>query len=121
MLTGQKVLIVEAEFLIAIDLQRMLEALGAQQVLLAATAREARSFAPDWPNLALAIVDRRIDDSDIGALVLELHGKGIPLVQTTSSSTLRLSPENSAILVKPVPEDALTSAISTALANKSQP
>jgi CheY-like chemotaxis protein len=117
MLTGQKVLIVEAEFLIAIDLQRMLEALGAGQVLLAATAREARSFAAEWPSLALAIVDRRLDDTEIGALVTELAGKGIPLVQTTSSSSLRLTPGTGPMLVKPVPEDDLTSAIATALAS----
>lgn len=117
MLNERKVLILEAEFLIALDLQRVLETMGTYQVLLAANAAEARSFSATWPELTLALVDRRNDDTDIGAIVAELRSLGVPLVQTTSSSLLA-GKSDTPMLVKPVPEEELTSAIATALAEK---
>jgi len=118
MLNDRKVLIVEAEFLIALDLQRMLEALGAGQVLFARNVEEARKLEAHWPDMALAIVERRKDDDDTAGLLLELGRAGLALVQMTSNFGLRHDTGHGPVVVKPIPEDALASAVAEALASK---
>lgn len=120
MLNGRSALIIEEEFLIALDIQRMLETMGVGQTLFARNAAEARHLAIHWKDLALAIVELRMDDRGNHDLPTELAAAGIPLVVTTGDVGLRRTMAVEAPLVmKPIPEESLASAVRQALANRS--
>ncbi|MDB5613141.1 MAG: hypothetical protein JWQ22_794 [Devosia sp.] len=117
MLKGRPVLIVEEEFLIALDIQRMLEGLGVGQTLLARNASEARQLRQHWPDLALAIIELRLDHSHNKELPTELSAAGVPLVVTTGDFGLSRNLASAVpILVKPIPEETMASAVARALA-----
>ncbi|SFC35982.1 response regulator [Devosia psychrophila] len=117
MLRGSPVLIVEEEFLIALDIQQMLEALGVGQTLFARNASEARQLRQHWPDLALAIIELRLDHSHNQQLPTELSAAGVPLVITTGDIGLSRNITSAVpILVKPIPEETMASAIARALA-----
>lgn len=122
MLNGLPVLIVEAEFLIALDTQRMLEQHGAGQTLFARNVEEARQLRTRWPDLALAVVEVHFESSSALQLHAELAAAGIPVVLTTGDVNLSRMLTGSAppVVVKPVPEFGLASAIAQALAARRQ-
>lgn len=120
MLNGRPALIVEEEFLIALDLQRMLEGLGVGQTLFARNVLEARQLRKHWPDLALAIVEMRADGTDDRQLTAELAAAAVPLVITTGDFGLsRTLTGATPVVVKPIPEQSLASAIALALAARS--
>lgn len=120
MLKGRAALIVEEEFLIALDIQRMLEGLGVGQTLFARDAEEARQLRSHWPDLALAIVELRPDASRNERLPQDLAAAGIPFVVTTGDFSLsRQLGATAPVVLKPIPEQALASAIAQALASRS--
>ena len=119
MLNGRPVLIVEEEFLIALDLQRMLEGLGCGQTLFARNPGEAELLRPHWPDLALAVVEQRLDDPGTRSLPESLAEAGVALVLTTGDLSLSNAARTAPLLIKPVPEEALTSAVRQALAARS--
>lgn len=119
MLNGRPVLIVEEEFLIALDLQRMLEGLGCGQTLFARNPGEAELLRPHWPDLALAVVEQRLDDPRTQSLPESLAEAGVALVLTTGDLSLSNAARTAPLLIKPVPEEALTSAVRQALAARS--
>lgn len=119
MLNGRPVLIVEEEFLIALDLQRMLEGLGCGQTLLARNAQEADLLRAQWPDLALAVIEQRLDDPQTQTLPQNLAAAGVALVLTTGDFSLRSAAFAAPLVVKPVPEEALASAVRQALAARS--
>lgn len=120
MLNGRPALIVEEEFLIALDIQRMLEALGVGQTLFARNAAEAYQLQAHWPDLCLAIVELRMADTMAAQLQDGLTEAGIPIVFTTSDIGLRRPAlqQERLIVSKPIPEDVMASAVSKALANR---
>lgn len=120
MLNGRPALIVEEEFLIALDIQRMLESMGAGQTLFARNADEARQLDAHWNDLALAIVELRMDDHMSQQLCADLVAAGLALVVTTGDIGLhRQVSEDAPLLMKPIPEEALASAVQQALAARS--
>jgi CheY-like chemotaxis protein len=119
MLNGRTALVVEEEFLIALDIQRMLETLGVEQTLFARTAEEAEQLRATWPALGLAIVEVRSHGTAAHRLVDDLRRDGIPTVLTTADVALGKSAPafpDLAVVPKPLPEEALASAIREALA-----
>ncbi|WP_127753795.1 MULTISPECIES: hypothetical protein [unclassified Devosia] len=122
MLTGQTVLVVEEELLIALDIQRVLEAFNVGQTTLAHSVDEALALQDQWSSCALAIVDLKRASPDELALCEGLRGAGVPLVFTTADYiTARGVPgmKDVSVVLKPVPEQKLTSAITGALAGRS--
>jgi CheY-like chemotaxis protein len=117
MLNGRPALIVEEEFLIALDIQRMLEGLGAGQTLFARNADEAHQLQAHWPDLALAIVETRSGDASSQHLHDKLTGAGIPVVLTSAETGLRSSVQGH-FVSKPIPEDDLVRAVQQALASR---
>jgi CheY-like chemotaxis protein len=117
MLNGRPALIVEEEFLIALDIQRMLEMLGAGQTLFARNAAEAHELRAHWPDIALAIIEVRAGDAPSQQLLESLTGVGIPVVLTTADIGLRSSTQGP-FVTKPIPEDELASAVQQALASR---
>lgn len=119
MLNGCTVLVVEEEFLIALDIQRVLESLHAKQTLFARHSAEAQAMPAGWPGVDLAVIELRADCPAGFDLVRQLASASIPLIITTSDPGLRsdvFTPVQPQILLKPVPDIELASAIQQALA-----
>jgi CheY-like chemotaxis protein len=120
MLDGKTILVVEAEFLIALDIQRMLEAMSADRLLFARSADEAHELGPHWNTLGLAIVELQQHQPLSLALVQSLRGLDVPVVIVTADSAIRHGhPEfpGVPVLVKPMAEDDLANAIRQILAH----
>jgi DNA-binding NtrC family response regulator len=99
LLDGHTVLIVEDEFLIALDAQRILEEAGAEAVLLANSVREVHKLLADGPKIDAAVLDLRLGDEDAAPLIDEFLARGIPLVVTTGLDAA--SAKGIPILAKP--------------------
>ncbi|MDB5527598.1 MAG: hypothetical protein JWR51_701 [Devosia sp.] len=120
MLTGQTVLIVESEFLIALDIQRCLEAFGATQTVFARNPAEALGAIDRWPSFSLALVEVRHQHCDDAALLRGLKDAGIKLVLLTADTTLRRGHSDfpaAPVVMKPFLEEDLASALKQALAS----
>src|SRR3569833_41814 len=63
-LAGQRLLIVEDEFLIALDMQRILEAAGAKEAVLARNLEEAASLGDAIADFDLVILPPPAPDAD---------------------------------------------------------
>ncbi len=83
LLSGRRALIVEDEFLIALDIQRLLEEAGATETLIATNLAEAATLLAGGRTIDLAIVDLRLGNEDAHPLVEDLKGRAIPLVITS--------------------------------------
>jgi CheY-like chemotaxis protein len=121
MLSGQTILVVEAEFLIALDIQRMLEGLGAGQMLFARTAEEAHQLQSHWPTVGLAIVEVQPEQPQTIALLQSLRHHDVTIVLSSADSAMRRGhPEfpDIPMLVKPMADDDLANAIRQALSNQ---
>ncbi len=119
MLSGQTILIVEAQFLIALDIQRVLEDFGAAQTVFTRNTPEAIDAASRWPGLALALVEVHADNQDDIVLLEGLQQAGVRLVLMASDVALRRGNAGfpaSPMLIKPFTEEDLASAIRQALA-----
>src|SRR4051812_16874048 len=119
MLTGQTVLIVEREFLIALDIQRCLEALGAVETVFARNNDEALRAIDRWRSFSVALVEIHLHQHENDVTLLRgLEACGVKLVLLTSDTTLRRGhPDFPAapIVMKPFLEDDLASALERAL------
>lgn len=121
MLNGRTVLVVEDEFLIALDIQRMLEEHSAGQLLFARTPEEAYELEPHWSSLNLAIVEVRAVAPHSLALARRLLDAGIAVVLSTANGAMRQGhPDLPGIPVvtKPISERDLAEAIGQALSNR---
>lgn len=117
MLNGRTALVVEEEFLIALDIQRMLETQGAGQTLFARTVAEAALMRDRWSEIGVAVVEVRIRDAAGLQLVDDLRRAGVPTILTTADVTVgRVPYPELSVLPKPIAEDAMASAIRQALA-----
>lgn len=118
MLNGQNVLIVEAEFLIALDIQRMLETLAAGQMLFARSLPEALDHQHHWHTVDLAIVELADDSDQNRTLLSQLRDAGITVILSTTDSKLHQGhPEfpDAPVIVKPMVEDDFSRAVRAAL------
>jgi CheY-like chemotaxis protein len=123
MLAGQTVLIVESEFLIALDIQRCLEAFGAAQTIFARNPAEVLCAIDRWPGFGLALVEVRHQHDEDAALLRGLDKAGIKLVLLTADATLRRGHPGfpaAPVVMKPFLEDDLAGALQQALASPSQ-
>lgn len=94
-LAGATVLIVEDEYLIALDAQRMAEEAGAAEVMLANSVEEVRKLLADGPRIDAVVLDLKLRHEDGSALVDELVRRGLPFVVSTAfavdpASTIRV-------------------------------
>ncbi|TCV67150.1 response regulator receiver domain-containing protein [Neorhizobium sp. R1-B] len=108
----QRVLIVEDEFMVALELESVLEDLGYQVIGIAADSTTASRLAELSPDVAL--VDVNLRDGPTGTLVGQRLGKlGIKVVFTTANPALLGTgvPDTIGVLSKPYDanqvEDAL--------------
>lgn len=115
MLSGQTALIVEAQYLIALDLQITLEDLGAGKVVIAQDPAHAREMAQDWLDCSLAIVEVERELRDHIALVGQLLRRNIRVVGLTADSDLPRHLSwfpTTPILLKPASSESVISTLS---------
>jgi DNA-binding NtrC family response regulator len=97
-LDGLTLLVVEDEFLIALDAQRILEEAGAGTVLLANSIADVRKLLADGPRIDAAVLDLKLGDEDASPLMEEFARRKIPFLVTTG---LDAAPGQIRILAKP--------------------
>jgi two-component SAPR family response regulator len=112
-LAGRRALVVEDQFLIALDMEVMLRALGAPAVDLVAGIADALAVIERAPP-DFAIVDLNLGKETMALPIAEaLHLRAIPFVFVTAyddpamPAAMRTAP----IIRKPVPFDALRTAL----------
>lgn len=97
---GMKILVVEDDFIVAFDMQSMLEEEGAQVLGPASSVREAQALlAAETPQAA--VLDVNLNGEFVFPLVEVLRAKGVPfLFATAYADDDRLFPES----IKQVPK-----------------
>lgn len=93
LITGARVLVVEDEFLIAVDVQRILEEAGAREVVL--TARSAEALAAlDMPEaFDAAVLDIRLGSESSAEIASALIDRRIPFVYGSGLSIATPPPD----------------------------
>jgi CheY-like chemotaxis protein len=83
LLDGLTVLVVEDEFLIALDAQRVIEDAGAGTVLLANSTGDVRKLLADGSRIDASILDLKLGEEDATPLMEEFARRNIPFLVTT--------------------------------------
>jgi CheY-like chemotaxis protein len=85
LLGGKRCLVLDDEFLIALDIQQILELAGAMQVACAASVPEAIELLRREPKFDLAVLDVKLSGPDRNSLGIAalLAAKGTPFVFLT--------------------------------------
>jgi DNA-binding response OmpR family regulator len=111
MLDKKRVLIVEDDPIIALDLSRILKSAGMIVVGPAITLRDAEHLARDNETDA-AVLDVRLEVGDTIAFAHDLRAKGIPfLFQTSDPRSLDGFEPKPVVLAKPFSPDKLVAAV----------
>lgn len=115
-LSGASVLVVEDEFLIALEAQRIFQDAGATDVVLANSVAQARSLLARGTSFNFGFLDLKLGDEDARPLVSDLTQRGIPiLIATGLDETLELSGRTS-LIRKPYRDAEVLCAARTLLA-----
>jgi DNA-binding response OmpR family regulator len=104
------ILVVEDEYLIALEAQRMIEDAGAKQVILANSIGDVRKLLADGPPIDAVVLDLKLGEEDASPLIAEFAGRNIPLLVTTGFDVA--APDGIVCLTKPYREAELVDAIS---------
>lgn len=118
MLAGRAALVVESEYIIGMDVQALLQGLGAEPVYIVRTPAEASGVLQSDIRVSLAIIEAEAHKPDLIDLALRLTGQGITVICTTADRQLAHDHPALAghtLLVKPVPEDDLLAALAAAV------
>jgi two-component system, response regulator PdtaR len=85
LLVGRRCLVLDDEFLIALDIQQTLELAGAAHVTCVATASEALALLRAKPDFDVAVLDVKLSGADRNSLGVAalLSAKGTPFVFLT--------------------------------------
>ncbi len=85
LLSGKRCLVLDDEFLIALDIQQTLELAGAEYVAAVASVPEALALLRGEPEFNLAVLDVKLSAPDINSLGLAalLAARGTPFIFLT--------------------------------------
>ena len=123
-LQGCRVLLVEDELLIALDLQLSLEDAGADVVMADGVATGFAALARCRAAAALphvALLDVRLGDGEVFPVADELSAAGVPIVFHSGHAQggdLARGYPDAAVLSKPAPIDALLAALAARYARE---
>ncbi len=120
MLSSQRLLIIEDEFLIALEIQRILGDANASSTVFVRDFREAATIVGQFGDFDLAIINPPLQGSHESALAARLAAAGPAIVVCTAApvglSGTALS--DAEIVRKPFADDDLLAACQRALAKK---
>ncbi|MGH6925395.1 MAG: response regulator [Propylenella sp.] len=116
-LAGLTILIVEDTYLIALEVQRMVEEAGAQRATLAATVSEVRERLAAGRPIDVCILDLRLGEEDATPLIEELRERGIAVLVATGFDSVGPNVDVP-LLQKPYQEAELVAAIRAALGER---
>lgn len=114
MLTGRTVLVVETEYIIALDIQSFMEELGAASVVTARSPEDAHGSSGSWSNAALAVIELEDSRPDLIELARQISQSGIPVIGISADARLaRGVPElpGTPVVIKPVSDEDLAEVI----------
>lgn len=115
-LSGRRILIVEDDFLLSMDLAAALESAGAKVIGPASSVAEALELLD--PSPCVASLDVQLGDETSFPIADELARRGVPFVFVTGTPEAIISPHDTRpICPKPAPGHAVTLALSEALAH----
>ena len=125
-LTGKRCLVLDDEYLIALDIQQILESAGAASVMCAASADEAVTALREGPPFDLAVLDIKLSgaagsSSSSTIVAVRLSERGTPFVFLTGmrADEIRGEPFSGVPVVeKPYQGPALIEALRQALSTK---
>src|SRR6186997_965770 len=83
-LSGKRVLVVEDEFLIALDIQHILESANAEVVLAYRVNQALEALRTNGP-FAAALLDLKLDGETSLPIAEQLHAAGVPFVFSTGA------------------------------------
>lgn len=120
LLSGKRCFVLDDEFLIALDIQQILERAGASHVASVASATEAIQVLSREPKFDLAVLDVKLggverNSLDVAAL---LHTQGVPFVFLTGMRADDVHAKkfpNAPVIEKPYDATALLRAVQHAL------
>jgi DNA-binding response OmpR family regulator len=119
-LTGKKILVVEDEAIVAMDLAQILEDAGATVLGPALSLDQADALA-DAEEIAAAILDVRLGRQNVFSVAGKLAARGVPLIFHTGHGHIHELagrwPE-SQVLLKPVSANGLLAAVAAAALQK---
>jgi len=118
MLSGRTALIVEAQYLIALDLENLLAPFSPETINIAQNAAKAMEQRSSWQDCALAIVEVERDLPEQIAFIGELQRDGVAVIGLTADMSLPQRVNwlaGTSILVKPVRSDDFVAAVESVL------
>jgi CheY-like chemotaxis protein len=119
-LTGTSVLLLEDEFLIALDAEQILTELGAAKVEIASTLTDAERLAENG-RFDVAMLDVNINGEVSFALAESLRRRGVPVIFATGYEMKNQPfPEFAMCVTKPYSSDNLLEVLSTALRSRGE-
>jgi DNA-binding NtrC family response regulator len=119
-LDGVRVLILEDEFLIAMDVEQLCRDSGATDVAIARSLRELEDPAGEPPAFDVAIVDLMLAGVSTLDFARQIHQRGVPFVFASGHSDLQEIAEafpDITVVGKPYAGEDLIGAVATAVAN----
>jgi DNA-binding NarL/FixJ family response regulator len=113
-LTGHRILLVEDEFLIALEVERTLQAAHAEVVGPASNVARAMKLA-DTSNLSSAVLDFRLQFGNSFPVAAKLHAAGVPFIFYTANELPELPAAwpSVPIVMKPASPVRLVSALAS--------
>jgi CheY-like chemotaxis protein len=119
--SGKRMLVVEDEFLIALDIQRILEGVGVKTVLTASRVKQALELMLSAGPFDAAVLDLKLERETSTPIAERLQQAGVPFVFLTggpSQADTRRFPQ-APVIGKPFDGETLLSALAEAMAAKS--
>jgi DNA-binding response OmpR family regulator len=125
-IAGKRLLVVEDEFLILLDIQSTLETAGAKSVVTASRVQDALNAIADSEKIGArfdaALLDLKLDHESSAPIAERLASAGVPFIFLTGAPTdIALAKQFGSIPIvgKPFDSATLLAALSNALAAKS--
>jgi DNA-binding NtrC family response regulator len=118
-LSGQSILIIEDQALIALDIQQALEDQGAKTTTVRTIA--AALLAIEDPAISATIVDHALGDGDGSVLCQRLKDRGVPFITYSGHANLAGACAGARHLTKPTSEALLVSTLKDVLALRQMP
>ena len=119
-LSGKRVLVVEDEFLIALDIQNILESAGAE-VVLAYRVKDALDTIHNNGPFEAALLDLKLDSETSLPIADQLRADGVPFVFSTGATgdtAIAARFQDVTIVAKPFGTETLVAALAAAMSTR---